>query len=518
MNKFAGLLVVLSVAFSSCSTYKKTTSTDNGKIDVTYVQVNDVYEIAPLSGGKEGGMARVATIKQKYLRQNPNSFLIMAGDFLSPSVYNSLRYEGKAIRGKQMVESMNAAGMNFAVFGNHEFDIKESELQERLNESRFQYISSNTFHKSGNQESHFQLTSPDGKRSEIPETYIQTIRDADGTVARIGYIGLTIPFTKVDYVAYTDPLATAKKLYAQLKDSVDAVVAITHQLIADDKILAKELPGLAVILGGHEHDQRFEKVGKVYITKALANAKSAYIVKLAINKKKHKLKVTPGLEQINESVAIDPTTNAVVEKWVGIAEKSYASSGFDAKKIVLQAGEPLEGREIETRRRPTNLTRLIISAVQFASPGADVAIVNSGSIRVDDVLQMPVSQYDIIRTLPFGGGIREIEMKGSLLQKILDAGEKNKGIGGYLLYNENLHYDSTANNWILSNQPINLQKTYKVALTDFLLTGGESKLDFLKPGNPDIIKIDDPEKRSPVLADIRLAIIKYIESRNGALR
>jgi len=120
---------------------------DDGKIDVVFVQVNDVYEIAPLEGGKTGGMARVATLKKEYLKANPNTFLIMAGDFLSPSVYNSLKYNGERIRGQQMVESMNAAGMDYAIFGNHEFDITESELQKRINESSFQWISSNTFHK-----------------------------------------------------------------------------------------------------------------------------------------------------------------------------------------------------------------------------------------------------------------------------------------------------------------------------------------------------------------------------------
>src|ERR1044072_8260601 len=101
---------------------------DDGKIEVTFVQVNDVYEIAPLGGGKEGGMARVATLKKQYQKDNRNTFLVIAGDFLSPSVYNRLVYEGKRIRGAQMVDAMNAAGMDFAVFGNHEFDINESEL------------------------------------------------------------------------------------------------------------------------------------------------------------------------------------------------------------------------------------------------------------------------------------------------------------------------------------------------------------------------------------------------------
>ena len=61
----------------------------------------------------------------------------MAGDFLSPSVFNTLQYNGERVRGRQMVEAMNAAGTNIAVFGNHEFDITEGELQQRINESEF---------------------------------------------------------------------------------------------------------------------------------------------------------------------------------------------------------------------------------------------------------------------------------------------------------------------------------------------------------------------------------------------
>ena len=132
---------------AACTPSSNITGTGNGKITVNIVQVNDVYEIAPVEAGKSGGMARVASIKKELLIKNKNSFLIMAGDFLSPSVYNSLQYEGKRIRGRQMVEAMNAADMDIAVFGNHEFDISESELQSRIDESDFQWVSSNSFHK-----------------------------------------------------------------------------------------------------------------------------------------------------------------------------------------------------------------------------------------------------------------------------------------------------------------------------------------------------------------------------------
>jgi 2',3'-cyclic-nucleotide 2'-phosphodiesterase (5'-nucleotidase family) len=504
-----GGTLLLTTACSS--TRNATTGKDDGKIDVVFVQVNDVYEIAPLAGGKEGGMARVATLKKQYLQQNPNTFLVMSGDFVSPSVYNSLQYQGKRIRGKQMIESMNAAGMDIAVFGNHEFDITESELQDRINESGFLWVSSNSFHKVKDKIEPFKRTAV-ANAAGFPETYIMQVKDKDGTTAKIGFIGLTLPFNRAEYVSYTDPLTTAKTLYYRIKDSVDAVVAITHQAIADDKKLANELPGLALILGGHEHDMRFAKEGNVYITKAHANAKSAYVVKLRINKKNGKTKVDPELKYIDESVATDSTANVVVQKWVKIAEDNYSSIGFDAKNVVLNSGEPLEGREIYIRRQPTNLTKLIVNAMQDAAPKADVVMVNSGSIRVDDVLPLPVTQYDILRAMPFGGNIREVDMKGSLLTQILDIGMKNSGIGGYLLFNENLAQDGAT--WKMNNVMIDPSKTYRVAITDFLLTGKEANLDFLNEKNSGITKVYPAElSKESALSDIRLAIVRYLQKK-----
>ena len=507
-------IIVLCIYSTSCKTSRNATSArDDGKIDITFVQINDVYEITPLANGTEGGMARVATLKKEYVEKNPNTLLVIAGDFVSPSVYNSLQYQGTRIRGKQMIESLNAAGLDLAIFGNHEFDITESELQNRINESNFLWISSNSFHKTKDSITAFEKTSG-GKVYPFPKVFILPVHDKDGTTAKIGFIGLTLPFNKADYVSYTDPLSTAKELYDQIKDSVDAVVAITHQSVEDDEKLAKEIPGLAMILGGHEHDMRFAKVGNIYITKAHANAKSAYVVDLLINKKKKKTTVKPKLVYINNSIPFDSTTNAVVEKWTKIAEDNYSSLGFDAKKILISSGEPLDGRESEIRSHATNLTKLVMAGMADAVPTADVVLLNAGSIRVDDILLPPISEYDIIRALPFGGGIREADMKGSLLIKTLDQGRKNAGIGGYLLYNEAVTYDSTNSTWKLNNATIDASKIYHVAMGEFIFSGKEANLDFLNPQNPGVVKVYDAEtSASSPKSDVRLAIVRYLEKR-----
>ena len=503
--------IIVLFFLSACSTSKQAgVKTDNGKIDITIVQINDVYEIAPLDGGKVGGMARVATVKKEYQSKNPNTMMVMAGDFLSPSVYNSLKYEGNRIRGKQMVDAMNTAGVDLVVFGNHEFDIPEADLQSRINESNFFWVSSNTFQKKGNDivpfvKYNLPVSQP------FPKAIIRTMTDKDGTTARIGFIGLTLAFNKATYVSYTDVFIAAQKYYDQIKDSCDAVIAITHQALDDDIKLAKQLPGLALIIGGHEHERHYAKIGTVYITKADANARSAYIIKLKLNKKRPMLKVETKIIDVNESVAIDSATNVVVKKWTDIANSSYSSLGFDATKVCMQTGRPLDGREAYIRARQTNFTKLIVAAMEKAAPAADAVIINSGSIRVDDILQMPVTQYDVIRSLPFGGSIMEVDMKGSLLIKILNAGKKNLGSGGFLQYSPSLTNSNT--DWALKNIPVDVNKVYKIAVTDFLMTGGEANMDFLTKDNPDIVKVypvytdlNDPR------SDVRRAIIRYMET------
>ena len=506
------LVVLLSAILTSCGVIHRTNSNvDDGRISINYLLINDVYEIAPLAGGSVGGMARVATLKKTYLRSNPNTYLVMAGDFLSPSVFNSLKYEGQRIRGRQMVEAMNAAGTDLAVFGNHEFDINESELQSRINESAFRWVSSNTFHKKDSIILPF-VKGSSNDPDPFPTTWIQQVTDADGTQARIGFIGITIPFNKAPYVSYTDPLTTAEKLYDELKDSCDAVIAVTHQLVKDDILLAKHLPGLAMVLGGHEHDMRFEKVGKVFVMKAHANAKSAYAVELQINKKRNRLRVKPELKMIDGNITDDPTTAAIVDKWTEIANSNYAAIGFDPTKVILTTSDPLDGRESQIRKQTTNMTALIVKAMEAAAPEADAVILNAGSVRVDDILPMPITEYDVLRALPFGGGIILADIKGSLLIQTLDAGRTNIGTGGFLHHSEALSYNPETNTWSLKNAIIDPVKTYRIAFPDFLFTGSEANMEFLKQDNSAVLKVY-PYVATPtdLRSDIRLAIVNYLK-------
>ena len=104
---------------------------------VTFLHVNDTYQFTPVEGGKLGGLARVLTIKKEALKKNPNTLFTLGGDTVSPSV------ETRTYRGAQMIDAWNALGLDYAVFGNHEFDLKTPELLQRIKESKFPWLGAN---------------------------------------------------------------------------------------------------------------------------------------------------------------------------------------------------------------------------------------------------------------------------------------------------------------------------------------------------------------------------------------
>jgi 5'-nucleotidase len=127
-----------------------------------------------------------------------------------------------------------------------------------------------------------------------------------------------------------------------------------------------------------------------------------------------------------------PKTAAEVKKWVDSGFAAFRKDGFDPGNVVAKVDEPLYGREAMVRNGPTTLTTLVGDAMRLEA-GTDISIFNSGSIRIDDVVPPgPVTEYDVIRILPFGGKILKATFSGALLARVLEIGVKNRGTGGYL--------------------------------------------------------------------------------------
>src|SRR3954470_24168903 len=115
----------------------------------TILHFNDVYEITPVEAGKSGGLARVARFRAELKAKDPTLLTTLGGDYVAPSALGTARVDGEPLRGKQMIAVLNLVGVDWATFGNHEFDIPEAALRARLAESTFRLVSSNVTDANG---------------------------------------------------------------------------------------------------------------------------------------------------------------------------------------------------------------------------------------------------------------------------------------------------------------------------------------------------------------------------------
>ncbi len=479
---------------------------DDGIITFKFIQLNDVYEIAPLSGGLYGGMARVAHISDSIKKVEPNSFMVMAGDFLSPSLLGTMRHEGTRIMGKQMIEVMNAMQFDLVTVGNHEFDLKEDEFQKRLNESNFQWIATNSKQVTANGEAPFSIDR-NGHKQPIQETYRLLISDADGTEIILGFFGVTLDSNPQPYVAYENYLEAVERVYPELKSSSDILIGLTHLSLSQDKKLAETLPGISLLMGGHEHHSMLHDAGNAKIAKADANAKTIYVHTLTYNKNQNRLVIDSQLIPIDEKVPSQPMVQEIVEDWNQILETEIKKVVDNPYGQIYFANVPLDGTDSASRGIQTNLGGFIAEAMA-ASLNYDVdgALVNGGSIRIDDMLENEITPVDIFRVLPFGDGVLKVDIKGSLLTEVLNYGKKARGTGAYLQ-----RYNFSQNEkgeWLLAENQIDPNKTYSIAFSDYLLKGFD--IPFLTPENEGVLNVYTPSENETAY-DIRKVVIEFMK-------
>ena len=494
------ILFLFTILFVSCSS-------DDGKISFTILQLNDVYEISSIQGGKYGGMARVETVHQELVAKNKNTLLVMAGDFLNPSLLGTMKHEGVRVRGKQMIEVMNAMSFDVVAFGNHEFDIPKKDLQKRMDESNFPWISSNVFNKTADSIKQF-YQELSGVKRLVKGSFIKEIFDEDGTKIKVGFISVCIPSNPKDYVLYKDMFSAIVKEYEFIKNKVDIVIGLTHVKIEHDREIAKLLPNIPLIMGGHEHTNKNEMIGNVRITKADANAKTAYIHSINYDKKNKNTIISSQLKSIDTSITDNLKVKLVVDKWSQVMEDQISKIVENPYEIIYTSKVPLDARDAPIRSKQTNLGNMIARSMAYSYDNkVDCSIVNGGSIRIDDQLIGDINSIDIFRVLPFGGPVLKVEMKGSLLKKVLRYGENAAGSGAYLQRNNIQFINKT---FTINNKNISSSTIYTVALSDYLMKGLD--IPFLTKDHPDIISVFNPTP-SEVPFDIRKAVITYFKTQ-----
>jgi 2',3'-cyclic-nucleotide 2'-phosphodiesterase (5'-nucleotidase family) len=371
---------------------------------VRFLSINDVY-VADTTPNGQGGLARVATVRHRLADQGRVLF-VLAGDMLSPSL------SSKYLHGRQMVEALNAAKLDYATFGNHEFDFDADTLVARIAESKFKWISSN-------------CTRADG--SPFPKVVPWDTLRVSGH--KVGLFGLTLEGHYPDYVRCSSPDTAAHRVIQTLTDEgADLIVAITHQAMAADRELLGREPKLDLILGGHDHVAMDSVVSNRHVVKADANATTAQFVTAWGGK--GQWRQATGMVRIDASLPPDTATASVVAAWNDTLVRRLGPVRQVGSTSVTLAPSSA------SRRHESVLGDLVTDAVR-AGTGADVALINSGTIRLEDSIKPgPVTNYELEAILPFSDQTRVVSfpLSGAALRRILEHGVSARvlGSGGFL--------------------------------------------------------------------------------------
>ena len=363
----------------------------------TILQINDTYKIEGLRAGAEGGMSRVRTLRRELEGEGRPVLVLHAGDFLFPSVMS------KYLQGVPMIEALNLLdgsaafdGLLFVTPGNHEFDHPEPRvLFDRIAQSQFAWISSNI----AVAESAGAALSP--MNSLFPNVKDHVVLELGGI--RVGIFGLTLNDQRRPWVDYGYELEARRATVARVLDDLERegaefVVGLTHQEIGEDERLAKEFGDrIDWIVGGHEHVAQFLRVGATTITKADADAKTAY--RIDVRRAGGAIRSESALLELDTAVAVDPDmVREVATSLATLARTVEEKTGRKLLDVVATTEHLLEGTEPAIRGRETALGDLLCDVLRERL-GTDLAFVNGGAIRVND-------------DVPAGGNLRVYELEG----------------------------------------------------------------------------------------------------------
>jgi 5'-nucleotidase len=460
-------LVVVLIGLLSVTAFGQNAET----VRVTFLHLNDVYQFTPVDGGKRGGLARVMTLRRQTLKDNPNTLLTLGGDTLSPSV------ETRTYRGKQMIDAWNKAGLDLSVLGNHEFDIKTNELIDRIKESNFTWLGSNV------------IDTKTGKIfADLPPF---VIREFDGV--KVGIFGLLLPETKETssmeaHLKIADYCETARDVIAKMRAAgANTIVALTHMFMAQDKRLAQCAPGIDLILGGHEHTLLQSSASGVPIFKMWADAREVGRFDLYIDKKTGKVtSMDWQIIPVTDAIPDDPDFAPVYAKYKELLDQLEVRVGATAV--------PLDALSHSVRTKETDIGNFIADAYRKAV-GADIGFVNGGSIRADLTYNPgPLTKRDVLSMLPFNNPIVKVEVTGKLLLEILEHSVARSGVGEddqpgrfpqvsglCFKFDTRKPAGSRVSDVCVGGEPLDLNKTYTIATSDFLVSrGGDGYTMFSK--------------------------------------
>jgi len=470
-----------------------------------------------------GGAAYLASAL-KQLR-TPNSVTVAAGDLIGASPISSALFLDEPT-----IKALSLSGLELASVGNHEFDKGSAELK-RMQQggcekyARRQPCALEPFAGAGFQYLAANVVGRDGQ-TLFPGTAIKQI----GGV-RIGFIGMTLKETAtlvspsgVAGLRFTDEAAIANALVPGLKAAgADAIVLLIHQGASiqgryDDPscpglagdilpILAKLDPAIQLVVSGHTHNAYICRVPGPGGTSRLLTSAGKYgamvtDIRLTFDRPGGTLtgekgefviaqgesiqtpRLTAPLVPAHHVFPADPEVAALVARY------REAASGAANRPVGHLSGAVLKGEDIS---KESTAAELIADAQLFVARdpnrgNADFALMNGGGARTDLLPEADgtVRFGQIFAMQPFANNVVTKSYAGAEIKAVLEqqfaSGLNTIQRPNLLMPSANFRfsYDKSKPDgqrivaMTLNGKPIDPARIYRVAVNNFLASGGDN--------------------------------------------
>lgn len=434
---------------------------------ITILHTNDFHMY--LLGSKDssgkpiGGSARIATVVENERAYNPNTILVDAGDAIGggPPI-------GAFFYGEDVIKVYNAMGYNYMTFGNHEFDWGKDLLATRMSEAQYKYICANV----------------------VDATTGAPFADSADVMENVGFVNVGIfgldtkdlPIlvnpTGLEGLNILDPIQTASQEVSKMADQANYIVALSHLGYDQDQILAKDVSGINLIIGGHTHTVLTTPtiINGTYIVQTGCYGNNLGEVTLQFETTANSVKLVDTkykLIPINGSIPEDPAISAIIAPY-----NEELKGKMDG--VIGQALVDLNGERKDIRSKETNLGDYVADWMKEVS-GADIAITNGGGIRAS-IPKGPITVGSVYTILPFDNLLVNIQITGAqvieaiengLSQVELGAGRFPQISGIRVKADLSKAPGSRVLEVTFNGEPIDPEKVYTVVTNDFMAAGGD---------------------------------------------
>ncbi len=395
------------------------------------------------------------------------------------------------------------------LFVHAEFDYGSPRTAELMDQSNFPWLGSNVRDTASGNIFH---TTKDTDCFDVP------LGDDSGASVKVGVFGVCTQATPnlafpTAAVTFEDVVGHSRRCIESLRaQGCDIVCAFTHVSLGCDKDIA-ELPGLDVIVGGHDHDPYVLIHHGTVIFKCGMNLDYLGVLDLDLQLARDTVTDACGHRRVSiahsvhllssRGAPMDPEVDAAIAKWNEVSAQRNAGVE-DVALCVVEEGPALLTLSSHLRAHETAFACHVADALlhSYAGSGCEIALINGGFIR-NNMEYAPgtvLRHSHIVEELPFKRVPVLISIAGAALRRGLEEmvahAPHPSGSFPHLSAGFEATYDlrraplDRVLQVRVGGEPLQPERRYRLAISEFYVRSeGDSVLSFQEPVEEDHGKV-----------------------------